>query len=43
MTRKYFYEEAALDLLRQINLGLASGRTVETVVRTAGISEARHY
>ena len=43
MTRKRFSEEAALDLLRQIDLDLASGSTVETAVNTAGISEATYY
>ena len=43
MTRKRFSEEAALDLLRQIDLDLASGSTVKTAVRTAGISEATYY
>ena len=40
MTRKRFSEDASLDLLRQIDLDLASGSTVETAIRTAGISEA---
>ena len=40
MTRKRFSEEAALDLLRQIDLDLASGSPVETAISTAGISEA---
>ena len=40
MTRKRFSEEAALDLLRQIDLDLALGSKVETANRTAGISEA---
>ncbi len=35
MTRKRFSEEAALDLLRQIDLDLASGSTVETSARNA--------
>ena len=43
MTRKQFFEEAALDLLRQIDLDLASGSKVETATRTAGISEATYY
>ena len=43
MTRKRFTEEAALDLLRQIDLDLASGSTVEMAIRTAGISEATYY
>ena len=40
MTRKRFSEETALDLLRQIDLDLASGSTVERAIRTAGLSEA---
>jgi len=43
MTRKRFTEEVAMDLLRQIDLDLASGSTVETAIRTAGISEAAYY
>ena len=43
MTRKRFSEEAALDLLRQIDLDLASESTVETAIHTAGISEATYY
>ncbi len=43
MTRKRFSEEATLDLLRQIDLDLASGSTVETAIRSAGISEATYY
>lgn len=43
MTQKRFSEEAALDLLRQIDLDLASGTTVEAAIRTAGISEATYY
>ena len=43
MTRKRFSEEAALDLLRQIDLDLASGGTDERAIRTAGISEATYY
>ena len=43
MTRKRFSEEAALDLLRQIDLDLASGSTVETAIRTAGIKPLQIY
>jgi hypothetical protein len=32
-----------LNILRQIDLDLASGSTVETAIRTAGISEATYY
>ena len=42
MTRKRFSEQAALDLRRQIDLDLASGSTVETAIRMAGISEATY-
>ena len=43
MTRKRFSEEDILGLLRQIELDLASGSSVETAVRTAGISNATYY
>jgi len=43
MTRKRFSEEDILGLLRQIELDLASGSSVETAVRTAGISDATYY
>ena len=43
MTRKRFTEEVALDLLREIGLDLASGSTVETAIRTAGIREPTYY
>ena len=43
MTRKRFSEEAALDILRQIDMDLASGNTVERAIRSAGISEATYY
>ena len=43
MTRKRFSEEDILGLLRQIELDLAGGVTVETAIRTAGISEATYY
>ncbi len=32
-----------MGILRQIDLDLASGGTVETVVRSAGISDATYY
>ena len=35
MTRKRFSEEAALDILRQIDLDLASESTVELAIRQA--------
>ncbi len=43
MTRKRFSEEDILAILRQIDLDLASGGTVETAVRSAGISDATYY
>ena len=43
MTRKRFSEEDILGMLRQIELDLASGSSVETAVRTAGISNATYY
>ena len=43
MTRKRFSEEDILGLLRQIELDLASGSSVETAVRTAGVSDATYY
>ena len=43
MTRKRFSEEDILGILRQIELELASGGTVETSVRAAGISDATYY
>ena len=39
MTRKRFSEEDILRILRQIELELASGVTVETAVQTACIYE----
>ncbi len=43
MTRKRFSEEDILRILRQIELELASGVTVETAIRTIGISDATYY
>lgn len=43
MGRKRFSEEDILGLLRQIELDLASGSSVETAVRRAGISDATYY
>ena len=39
ITRKRFSEEDILGKLRQIELELASGVTVETAIRTAGIGD----
>ncbi len=43
MTRKRISEEDILNILRQIELELAAGGTVEASVRTAGISDATYY
>tara|TARA_B100001121_G_C18588730_1_gene573521 strand:- start:688 stop:975 length:288 start_codon:yes stop_codon:yes gene_type:complete len=43
MTRKRFSEEDILGILRQIDLDLASGGTLETAVCFAGISDATYY
>ena len=43
MTRKRFSEEEILNVLRQVELDLAGGSTVEAAIRTAGISEATYY
>ena len=43
MTRKRFSEEDILGILRQIELDLAGGGTVQMVIRTAGISDATYY
>ena len=43
MARKRFSDEDILNLLRQIELSLASGSDVETACRSAGISDATFY
>jgi transposase-like protein len=43
MARKRFSDEDVLDLLRQIELSLASGSDVATACRTAGVSDATYY
>ena len=43
MTRKRFSEEDISGILRRVDLDLASGGTVETAVRSAGISDATYY
>ena len=43
MTRKRFSEEDILSVLRQIELDLSGGSSVELAVRTAGISDATYY
>ena len=40
MTRKRFSEEDILRILRQIELELARSVTIETAIRTIGISDA---
>ena len=43
MARKRFSDEDILNLLRQIELSLASGSDVATACRSAGISDATYY
>ena len=43
MTRKRFSDEDALNILRQVELELASGNSVESACRTAGISDVTYY
>jgi len=43
MTRKRFSEEDILRILRQIELELARSVTVETAIRTIGISDVTYY
>ncbi|MGI9452146.1 MAG: transposase [Geminicoccaceae bacterium] len=43
MARKRHSDEDILKLLREIELGLASGNDVATACRTAGISDATYY
>ena len=43
MTAKLFSEEDISGILRRADLGLASGGTVETAVRSTGISDATYY
>jgi transposase-like protein len=43
MARKRFSDEDVLDMLRQIELSLASGSDVATACRTAGVSDATYY
>jgi len=43
MVRKRFSDEDILNLLRQIELSLASGSDVQTACRSAGISDATFY
>ena len=43
MARKRYSDEEILNLLRQIELSLASGSSVEMACRSAGISDATYY
>jgi len=43
MARKRFNDEQILNLLRQIELNLASGSDVATACRSAGVSDATYY
>jgi putative transposase len=43
MARKRYSDEDVLNLLRQIELSLASGSSVEMACRSAGISGATYY
>ena len=43
MARKRFSEEDILGLLRQIELGLASGSDVPSACRSVGVSTATYY
>ncbi len=43
MARKRYSDEDVLNLLRQIELSLASGSSVETACRSAGVSDATYY
>ena len=43
MARKRYSDENELNLLRQIELSLASGCNIETACRSAGISDATYY
>ena len=43
MARKRYSDEDVLNLLRQIDLSLASGISVEMACRSAGISDATYY
>ena len=43
MARKRYSDEDVLNLLRQIELSLASGSSIEMAYRSAGISDATYY
>ena len=43
MARKRYSDEDIINLLRQIELSLASGSDVATACRSAGVSDATYY
>jgi len=43
MARKRYSDKDVLNLLRQIELSLASGSSIEMACRSAGISDATYY
>lgn len=43
MARKRYSDEDVINLLRQIELSLASGSDVATACRSAGVSDATYY
>ncbi|PCJ68554.1 MAG: hypothetical protein COA62_15535 [Rhodobiaceae bacterium] len=43
MARKRYSDEDVLNLLRQIELSLTPGSSVERACRSAGVSDAAHY
>lgn len=43
MARKRYSDEDVLNLLRQIELSLASGSSVATACRSAGVSDVTYY
>ena len=43
MIRKHFSEEDILNILRQVEMDLAGGKTVESAIWTAGVSDATYY
>jgi len=43
MARKRYSDEDVLNLLRQIELNLASGSSVATACRSAGVSDTTYY
>lgn len=43
MTRKRFSKEDILNILHQVELDLASGKTVDSAIRTAGVSDATYF